>query len=162
MKQSKKSGSNNVITALLFLIVIGLLAYIIFFNSTGSGRTDFYYDITSLQSQLSYYLGKTHTEMFGAYEIENIITGLNSDGEEIKNIDDTSITSIANKDEVIERNDTKYYKLNDKNIKEILKTDLPTYDGIQWYISQNGELRVSFSGNTPKWWNDNLEKLKIS
>ena len=162
MKSSKKSGNNNIITALLFLIVIGLLAYIIFFNSAGSGTTDFYYDITSLQGEISYYLGKTHTEMFGAYEIENIITGLSSDGEEIKNIDEVSITSIANKDEVLEKNDTKYYKINDKNIKELFKTDLPTYNGIQWYISQNGELRVKFSGDTPSWWNDNLEKLKIS
>lgn len=164
MKSGKKSSNsgNNIITALLFLITIGLICYIIFFNSTGEGRTDFYHDIVSLQQNVSYYLGKTRAEMFEAYELNNIIIGMTDDGKEIKNVEDKAITPVANKDEVIDKNGTKYYKLNENNVKELFKIELPKYNGISWYVSGNGEIKVKFSSDVPKWWNDNSEKLKLS
>lgn len=161
MKSNRKS-SNNVMIAIMFLIIVVLLVYIIFFNSSGSGRTEFYSDITKLQNKISYYLGTTHAEMFGTYEIENILTGVSSEGEEIKKIDDTSLTPLVYKDQVIEKNDTKYYKLKNESLKELINEELPTYDGLDWYISLDGSLKVKLSGTTPKWWNDNLEKLKLS
>lgn len=161
MKTTKKDTNNNsILLALMFIIIIALLAYIIFFNG-GNGKTEFYTEALSFQNVISNYIGNTQSEMFGAYEIENIITGYNSEGIEIKDINDDNIVPIADKDQKIKKDDKNYYKLNSTNIKEILKVDLPNYNNIEWYISQDGTLAVKIIGKTPNWWNDNFNSLKL-
>lgn len=158
--KSNKKGNNNILVALLFIIVVILIIYIIFFG--GTANTDFYSDFATLQNNVSYYLGSKYTEMFGAYDLKNIMIGCNDEGQEIKNIDETNIVPIAIKDSLIEKDGIKYYKLNAENAKSILKVELPTYDNIEWYVCQDGQLRVKLNGSTPKWWNDSLESLKLS
>lgn len=159
--KSNRKGNNNILVAILFIIIVLLAGYILFFNA-GSGITTFYTDLVTLQKNISYYLGTTSTEMFDVYSIENIITGFNDDNKEIKNIDEENIVPIGIKDSVIQKGEKKYYKLNSENIKTILKIELPTHDGIEWYISQDGQLAIKLTKGTPKWWNDNLDELRIS
>lgn len=160
VNNTKSVNNNNVLLALMFIIIIVLLIYIIFFNN-GSGKTEFYYEALEFQNTISSYLGEKYAEVFKAYNTKNIIIGYNDDGAEIKNIDNTNLIPIADKDSVIENNDKKYYKLNNSNIKEILKIDIPSYSGIEWYICENGTLAVKLTGK-PKWWNDSLDVFKIS
>jgi len=160
-KTNNQKKDNNILLAIMFIIIVILLVYIIFFTGW-KGKTEFYSEALSFQSTISNYIGNKQSETFNAYEIENIITGVNEDGIEIKNIDDTNIIPLADKDSVINKDNKKYYKLNENNIKELLKVNLPVYEGIDWYISQTGNICVKFTRGTPKWWNDNLESLKLS
>ena len=161
MKVTKKNTNNNsILLALMFIIIIALLAYIIIFN-VGGGKTEYYTDLIKFQNIISNYIGNTQSEMFGLYGIENIIIGYNDEGIEIKDINDDNIVPIADKDQKIKKDDKNYYKLNSTNIKEILKVDLPNYNNIEWYISQDGTLAVKIIGKTPNWWNDNFNSLKL-
>lgn len=167
MKANKKNNTNsttnnnnNILLALMFIIIIGLLIYIIFFTGKG-GTSHFYEDAIELQKDLSYYIGSVHAEMFGVYEVENILTGTNEEGTPIQNIHEEALVSLVDQDSVQEKDSSRYYKLNAENVKNVLKIELPTYDGIEWYISQQGALKVKFSGVTPKWWNNGLDHLKI-
>lgn len=167
MKNAKKVNnnaninSNNILLALMFIIIIGLLIYIIFFTG-GSKKTEFYYETIKFQNDISLYIGNKNAEVFNAYDLKNIIIGYNDDGIEIKNIDDTNLTPIADKDSVIEISEKKYYKLNISNIKEILKINVPNYSDIDWYISEDGVLSIKFTKGEPKWWSNSLDDLKIS
>ena len=99
--------------------------------------------------------------MFDAYEIENIITGYNTEGEVITNLDEENMKPIAQKNSMVESSGVKYYKLDSDNVKSELNCELPKYSNMEWYVSMNGDLKVKFSGATPKWWDSSLDSLKI-
>ena len=158
--KSKKRGNNNILVAIMFIIIVILIGYILFFNKSIESST-FYIDYTNAQNNISYYLGVTHTEMFGVYDIENIITGYTDDNKEIKTIEDNKMQTIGVQDEYITKNDKNYYKLDETKVKQVLGYELPKYAGIDWYISSDGILKIKFTSSKPKWWNDSLNDLKV-
>lgn len=159
-KKSSNSSNNNVILALMFIIVIVLIVYIIFF--TGKGKSsNFTEDAVMLQNKISYYLGKTDTEMFGAYTVENIITGKNQDGNEIKSVSEETLKPICDLDTKIESNNVKYYKLNSDNVEEVLNYKVPKYNNVDWYLSQTGDIKVKINGAEPDFWNESYDSMKI-
>lgn len=160
-KKNTRKDNSNILLALMFIIIIILLVYIIFFTG-GNGKTEFYSETLKFQNTVSSYLGKAQADMFGAYEAKNIIIGYNDEGTEIKNVDDSALTPIADKDVLVEKNNKKYYKLNEENIEKILEINVPVFTGIDWYICEDGSLAVKFTGGKPKWWSDNFEDLKLS
>ena len=150
---------------IIILIILNLLSitYIVFnkFNIANvDTKATFVEDITKVQEKISYYLGTSYSDTFGAYTKTELITGLNSENKEIKDTPGKSLKPIVNIESKTEINGKVLYELNQENIEEILKIDLPTYNNIKWYI-QDGELiKVKFD-TKPSWWTTELNSLEV-
>lgn len=150
---------------IIILIILNLLSitYIVFnkFNIANvDTKATFVEDITKVQEKISYYLGTSYSDTFGAYTKTELITGLNSENKEIKDTTGKSLKPIVNIESKTEINGKVLYELNQENIEEILKIDLPTYNNIKWYI-QDGELiKVKFD-TKPSWWTTELNSLEV-
>lgn len=150
---------------IIVLIILNLLSitYIVFnkFNIANvDTKATFVEDIIKVQEKISYYLGTSYSDTFGAYTKTELITGLNSENKEIKDITGKSLKPIVNIESKTEINGKVVYELNQENIKEMLKTELPTYNNVKWYI-QDGELiKVKFD-TKPSWWTTELNSLEV-
>lgn len=159
--ENKKKTKNYIIILLIVLILL-LITYIIAskFNVAGiDKKASFIQDINSLQAEISYYVGATYSDTFGAYTKEQIVTGM-SDGNEIKDISNNSIKPLVDIESKQEKDETISYKLNEENIKEILDISLPKYEGLNWYLQDGNLIRVEIE-NKPSWWTSDLDSLLI-
>lgn len=165
---AKKEGTNldkkNVIIVVLVVICMLLLAALIYFAFGGksiSGSSKFLQSTYTLQNKLSTYIGKSSSEMFGAYTNEEIVTGkISKSGEEIKDNDDKALKPLVDTDKKIEQDGKIAYKINEENLKSLLNTSMPTYDGIEFYI-QDGELLKVKVVSAPEWWCEDLDFLLV-
>lgn len=161
MNTENKNTKNYIIIILIILLLLSI-TYIIAtkFNVAGiDKKASFIKDVTKMQNEISYYVGTTYSDTFGAYDKTQIATG-KVDGKEIKDINNTNLIPIANIDEKIEKDNTISYRLNSENIKQVLKLDLPKYEGINWYIQDGTLIRFEIE-QKPVWWTSDLDSLLI-
>ncbi len=156
----KISKDKFVIIILLIIVIILSVILVIKSRNTFSGSTTktFLSDITNIQSKLSYYIGSTYSETFGVYTNVEIITGTSEKTSSKSNLE--NIKPIVDTSSKKEKNSKVYYKLNSDVVKQILKINLPTYDGIEWYIQDGQYLKVNFE-KQPSWWNDSLNTYMV-
>lgn len=165
---AKKEGANidkkTVIIVILITISMLLLAVVIyqlFGGKSISGSSKFLQSAYTLQGKISEYIGKSASDTFGAYTNEEIITGkIAKSGEEIKDNEDKALKPLVNIDEKVEQDSKVAYKINEDNLKSLLNTSMPTYDGIEFYI-QNGNLLKVKVVSTPDWWCEDLDFLLV-
>lgn len=151
----KKETLKSICILVLGLIIVALIVYILL-TSTNK-KNNFLNDVLNLQANLSYYIGQTKSDTFNAYDNIQIITG-KTDTEEIKNYNDEALKPLVDKDSKIEKDGIVYYKVINENIKEVLKIDLNTYLGLEFYIQDGQYIRVKVL-NEPSWWNKSFEAL---
>lgn len=158
--------SKNIQKGIIILLIILLLLSItyIIFNKFNIANVDtkatFVEDTTNIQEKVSYYLGTSYSDTFGAYTKIQLLTGLNAENQEIKDTAGNNLKPFVKIDSKTEINGKICYELSSENIKEILKLDLPTYDNIKWYV-QDGELiKVKFD-TKPSWWTTELNSLEV-
>ncbi|MDD3303726.1 MAG: hypothetical protein PHP54_02300 [Clostridia bacterium] len=155
--EHKKEKAKDIIILIMLLIIVALVVYLIL--TSVSKKSDFVSDTLNTQEAISFYIGKISSDTFNAYDKNQIITGYNNN-EEIKNIDGSSLASIADKDSKIEVDGDIYYKISVDKLKENLKIDLSKYSNLDWYIKNGEVLRVKFS-EQPDWWNYSMDSLKM-
>ncbi len=144
----------------LTVIIIVMTIYILFFNSsqkTSETETEFIKNMLIIQSNLSYYIGSTYSETFGIYDKETIIKGTENTNEQ-ENI--KQLQSLVNSEEKIEENGVTAYKVNIQNIESVLKIDLPSYEGIDFYIQNGDTIKVNFN-EVPTWWTEICDIFKV-
>lgn len=162
---AKKEGikKHTVIIVLLSaacMLLVALAIFLLFGNNSVSGSGKFLQSTYSLQNKLSLYIGKTASDTFGAYTNEELVTGKLSSGEEIKGSDDDALKALVDTDEKIEENGKIAYKINEENLKSLLNTSMPSFDGIEFYI-QDGQLVKVKITSKPEWWNEDLDFLLV-
>lgn len=161
---ARKEGHKNVVIVILFVICMLLTAltvYLVFGNKTVSGSSKFLQSAYTLQNKISTYIGKATSDTFGIYTYEEIITGkVATTGEEIKDNEDKPIKPLVDIDKKIEKDGKVAYKINEENLKSLLNTSMPTYDGVEFYI-QDGELLKVNIVNSPEWWIEDLNFILV-
>lgn len=161
---AKKEGHKNVVIVILLVICMLLAAltvFLVFGNKTVSGSSKFLQSAYTLQNKISTYIGKTSSDTFGIYTYEEIITGkVATTGEDIKDNEDESLTPLVDIDKKIEIDGKVAYKINEENLKKLLNTSMPTYDGIEFYIQDGQLLKVNVVA-TPDWWIEDLDFILV-
>ena len=160
---AKKANKNVVIVILLVICMLltALTVFLLFGNKTVSGSSKFLESAYTLQNKISTYIGKTSSDTFGVYTNEEIITGkIAATGEDIKDSDDKSLTPLVDIDKKIDIEGKVAYKINEENLKKLLNTSMPTYDGIEFYI-QDGELLKVNVVSSPDWWIEDLDFILV-
>lgn len=147
----------NVVIVVLVFVVISLSALLLL--NMSSKTSNFVVDFTNLQASISYYLGKTSSETFDAYNNVELITGY-AEEKEITSFDNTVLVPIADKDANVESNGVKYYKLNYENVKKQFNIDLNDYPELEFYVADGQYLKVKVN-TIPKWWNENFDLLSF-
>lgn len=151
----RKEKCKNICILLMGLIIVALIVYILL-TSTNK-KNSFLNDVLNLQANLSYYIGETKSDTFGAYDNIQIITG-QTDTEEIKNYNDEVLKPLVDKSSKIESEGKVFYKVINENVKETLKIDLSSYSDLEFYIQDGQYLRVKVL-NEPSWWNKSFNAL---
>mgnify|MGYP006067579631 CR=1 FL=1 len=150
-----------VILAAICMLLIALSVFLAFDSKTISGSGKFLQSAYTLQSKISTYIGKSSSDTFGIYTNEELITGkVAATGEDIKDNEDNSIKPLVDIDKKIEKDGKVAYKINEENLKDLLNTSMPTYDGIEFYI-QDGELLKVNLTSSPDWWMEDLDFLLV-
>lgn len=158
----------TVVIFVLVAIVIALGAYSLFgkdgFKNTEKSA-EFVNDVQNIQSSMSYYLGSTYSDTFGVYTRLELLSGKATDKEgqvvDIKDNEDKNLPALINLDEKIERGNDVYYKISNDNLKELFNIDLGKYEGVNFYVKDDGIIKVGFE-KTPDWWKKELDGLKIN
>lgn len=163
-KAANKDKKKNTIIVLLSsacILLIALMIFMKFSSKTVTGSSKFLQSVFSLQDKVSTYIGKSTSDTFGVYTAEEITTGkLAKTGEEIKDNDDKSLTPLVDTDKKQEKNDKIAYKINDENLKKILNTSMPTYEGVEFYIQDGTTVKVNLTSK-PDWWTEDLDFLLV-
>ena len=161
---AKKVNKKNAIIILLIAICLLLAAvcvYSLFGNKTLSGSGKFLQSTFELQSKISEYVGRTTSDTFDVYSDEEVVTGKIKDtDEEINDNEGKAMKAIVDIDKKIEKNGKVAYKINEENLKSLLDTSMPTYDGIEFYIQDGNKLKINVT-NKPDWFNEDLEFLEV-
>lgn len=158
----------TVVIVVLIIIVIALGAYSLFgkdgFKNTETS-TQFIKDAQVLQASLSYYLGTTYSDTFGVYTRLEILSGKanNKDGEviDIKDNEDKNLPSIVNVDEKLENGNNSLYKVQKDTLKTVFDIDLEKYNDIDFYVQEDGMIKVNFE-KEPDWWKNEFSALKVN
>ena len=82
------------------------------------------------------------------------------DGEKIKDNEDNVLPTLVNEENTIEYKGEKGYELNIEYVNTTLKTKIPTYEGVTFYVVEGDLVKVKLD-STPDWWNSNYDGLKI-
>ncbi|MEG0872570.1 MAG: hypothetical protein RSE00_01110 [Clostridia bacterium] len=162
MKKSKNT-TKNIFLIILIVVVLLLGSYLILlkFNVGGTDeKANFVKEIANLQNKVSYYVGETYSDTFGTYDKTQIITGKTKDSKEIKDTKGVKLTPIVDEASKIDKNKTISYKLNEQNVKQVLKIDLPKYKGLTFCV-QDGELIKVQLDKAPSWWTSDLDVLLV-
>lgn len=149
---------------IVLVILLGLsVAYAILgpngYKTTEKGK-QFFDDVITLQSNLSYYVGASYSDSFGVYTKEEILLGKTEDGEKIKDNQDNVLPTLVNEENSVSYKDGTGYELNLEYVNTTLSTKIPTYEGVTFYVVDGDLVKVKLDG-TPDWWNSNYDGLKI-
>lgn len=168
-KNYKRASYINLLIFSVLILTILILLYTMFFSRDNKNKGEifeFVKNINEVQEKLSYYLGKTSTEMFDIYTVEQIVTGVNdiqkpnesgikdNNNETITSLVSTSVNSIEKQNSI-----TGYLVIQD-NIKKVLNVDLNDYIEVRYYIQDNGTIKVKFD-TVPDWWDESLDSYKL-
>lgn len=145
----------NICILIMGVIIVALIVYILL-TSTNK-KNSFLNDMLNLQANLSYYVGQTKSDTFGAYENLEILTGETQSGV-ITDYNDEALKAIVEKDSKIEKDGNTFYKVIPENAKEVLKVDLSSYSGLEFYLQDGQYLRVKII-TEPSWWNKSFDSL---
>lgn len=153
---------------IIILLIIGWAltgAYAVFgpngYKSTQDSK-EFLEDVTELQSNLSYYVGSAYSDAFGVYSKVELLSGVTSEGEKIKDNEDNLLPEfITLENSVAYKGDEKAYELNMDNVNTTLKTSIKNYDGITFYVVEGDLVKIKVE-NTPEWWNDNFDVFRLN
>lgn len=150
-----KEKAKTVCMLIMLVIIVALVAYILL--TTTNKKNSFLNDVLNLQANLSYYIGQTKSDTFNAYDNIQIITGQTDSGE-IRDYDDEVLKPLADVNSKFESDGKVFYKVINENVKEVLKIDLNSYSGLEFYIQDGLYIRVKVL-NEPTWWNISFESL---
>lgn len=165
-KEVTKKKKNNAGTVVLILLVICLIllvlvVFLAFGSKTKLGSGKFLKETYALQSNISLYIGRASSDAFGVYTNEEIITGKVSEtDEQIKDNADETLKPLVNIDEKVEKNGKIAYKIKTQNLEELLNINMPTYNGVEFYIQDGQSLKVKLT-DKPSWWTGELEFLLV-
>lgn len=162
---SEKSKTVVIFVLIALLLLLG--AYVLF-GKNGVGNVEkkasFLNDVQDLQSSLSYYLGSTYSDTFGAYTKLEILSAKSEDSEgnlvDIKDNEDNVLVSVIDTNDKVEENEVSYYKLVNDNVKILFNVDISSYSDISWYVTEEGMIKVNFE-ETPNWWGSEMNGLKL-
>ena len=152
----------NISIILLVILVLLLTIFLIFSkieNAISSESTSLLKDINKLQSNISFYIGKTYSETFGIYNSIQILSGVIDENDEtsvIKDSKDVQIVPIINLKSKVEKNGKLYYEIDKESIQDVLKFNIPEYKNVKWYIEDGEIIKVQFD-NKPEWWDESLD-----
>lgn len=157
----------NVLIIVLIVLCLSQAIYIVFYTlnlKENSVKKSFLKSYVNIQKEISFYLGKQTQNMYEAYNYSQILTGTivddKGDIQKIKGTDGIDIVPLVNNEDDIEMGEKQYYMLNGENIKTNFKIELPSYKGITWYVSSDGDVKVKCESK-PNWWTSDLDSLTI-
>ncbi len=153
----KNDKLKNIFMLIMLIIITILVAYILL-TSTNK-KNNFLNDVLNLQANLSYYIGQTKSNTFSAYDNIQIITGI-AENNEIRNYDDEALKPLVDKDSKLEKEDKVFYKMINENVKEVLKVNISSYSGLEFYIQDGQYLKIKVLSK-PSWWNKSFDSLTI-
>lgn len=157
----KKKNTIIVLLLSLCILLIALMIFMKFSSKTVTGSSKFLQSVFTLQDKVSTYIGKSTSDTFGLYTAEEITTGkYATTGEDIKDNEDNSITPLVDTEEKQEKNNKVAYKVNEENLKKLLNTSMPTYDGVEFYIQDGSLVKVNLTSK-PDWWTEDLDFLLV-
>lgn len=157
----KKKNTIIVLLSSLCIILIALMIFMKFSSKTVTGSSKFMQSVFTLQDKVSTYIGKTTSDTFGIYTAEELVTGkLATTSEDIKDNEDKSIIPLVDVDKKQEENNKVAYKINEENLKKLLNTSMPTYDGVDFYIQEGSLVKVKLTSK-PDWWTEDLDFLLV-
>lgn len=164
ISKSKKVSMKNII---LFVLILAVFAMSIMWllkinNSTKTKQV--ITDLINVQINLSEYFGKLKSETFDIYTTEDIIIGSTDiqkvEETRIKDNDNKEISQIVITDNILEKNNITFYKINIDIIEKDFGLKLYEDKNIIWYIQETGQIKVSYI-NKPIWWTDELDAIYV-
>lgn len=157
----KKKYTIIVLLSSACILLIALMIFMKFSSKTVTGSAKFLQSIFTLQDKVSTYIGKSTSDTFGIYTAEELTTGkLATSGEDIKDNEDKSLTALVDTEKKQEKNGKVAYKINEENLKKLLNTSMPTYEGVEFYIQDGSLVKVNLTSK-PDWWTEDLDFLLV-
>ena len=149
------------------MIIIALISAYLLNPKYSTESTNVVKTLFEAQIKLSEYIGKMRSDTFDSYSTMQLLTGVvdleAEEREAIIGAGSKEITALVDteKDDIIEKKDIKYFKVNMSNFTTVLSVQLINDSNITWYISDSGVLKLKYS-RLPKWWVDELEVFNIN
>jgi len=159
----KEKLKTIIIFILIFTTIVLVTMYILKFSDS-SNITKLIKDSIAAQSNISEYIGKTKSDTFDIYTTEQLLIGStdieNIDTTRIKDNQDNDLLQVVSIEDKVSINDSKFYKINLDNFKEMFDINLYQGNGITWYIESTGDIKVNYI-TKPTWWNQELDIIYV-
>lgn len=159
----KETIKNLVIIILLLVIMFFTVTNILKSNNTVKAK-QLIKDSLTAQSIISTYIGKMKSDTFDIYTTEQILIGStdieNIAETKIKNNNDEDLLQIVNIENKVSDEDSTFFKLNIESFEEEFDIELYKEDGITWYVSKYGDIKINYIAK-PNWWTQEMNAIYL-
>lgn len=166
-EQTKKVNINIYLIVICIVLILIILYKMMFggYVRYDNSRTQFLNSVISLQSEMSYYIGKTKAETFEVYSNLQLLSGVSNLEDENSKItleESKEIIQISSvkKEDIVEKSSNKYYKLIKENLQKNFQTKAFEDENITYYVDSECIVKIKLD-KKPAWWDDSLDFLVI-
>jgi|GEM_PF-3100364 len=160
----KKETLKNIIILILILVITVFVFPNLLKKKDNVKTKQLIKDSLTAQSVVSNYIGKMKSDTFDIYTTEQLLIGstdiVNIEETKIKNNENEDLLQIAIYKDNISQKDSVFYKLNIDNFEKKFNVKLFKADGIEWYIQNTGDIKISYTSQ-PNWWTQELDALYL-